>query len=132
MPYSVPVGSVSTQPRSVSVRSSMYRLLFGYPRLCWSSDRLCRPRLPEKNSSSSTVRRADLTGPDGRTVAGNESTGSPMELVLPVHPARQAQRVVLAQLGGEQPVRGVLVGHRAQEAADRGGTDRGVVRERGR
>src|SRR5258705_13904215 len=98
----------------------MYRLLFGYPRLCCSSERVCRPRCPEKNSSSSTVRRADLTGPAGSTapdIAG--PVGSAMELIPPVDPSRQAQRVVLAKLGGQQAVRRVLVCQRAQEAADR-------------
>src|SRR5215469_15826789 len=100
----------------------MYRLLFGYPRLCCNSDKLCRPRCEEKNSSNSTVRRADLTGPAARTAAGAADSGagpvgSAMELVPPVDAARQAQRVVLAQFGWEQPVRGVLEGDRTQEPA---------------
>src|SRR5881227_1346241 len=125
MPYSVPVLSVSTQPRSVSVRRSMYRLLFGYPRRCWSSARLCRPRCPAKYSSSSTVRSADLTGP-----AWTSALITYLE--LPVHPPGEPQRVVLGQLRREQTGRRVLVRHRTQEAPDRGGTDGGVRRERGR
>src|SRR5579859_2423042 len=109
IPYSVPVLSVSIQPRSVRVRSSIYRLLFGYPSRCWSSARLCSPRCPAKYSSSSIVRSADLTGETAWAV------DSVTDLELPVHPAGQAQRVVLGQLRREQAGRRVLVRDRAQE-----------------
>src|SRR2546430_14371963 len=140
MPYRVPVLSVSTQPRSVSVRSSMYRLLFGYPRSCWRPARLCRPRCPAKYSSSSTVRSADLTGP--APAASTPSAAEPAEAAPAaeaarvaeattarnasatnfepsVHPARQAERVVLGQLRREPPRPGVPGGGPTQETPDR-------------
>src|SRR3954454_21713347 len=61
MPYRVPVASVSTQPSSTRVRSSMYRLDLGYPTASWTAARECIPGRPAKYSSNSTVRTADLT-----------------------------------------------------------------------
>src|SRR3954468_13995850 len=61
MPYRVPVASVSTQPSSTSVRSSMYRLDFGYPTASCTEARECIPGRPAKGPSNSTVRTADLT-----------------------------------------------------------------------
>src|SRR5918912_3265096 len=61
MPYRVPVASVSTQPSSTSVRSSMYRLDLGYPTASWTDARECMPGRPAKYSSSSTVRTAAFT-----------------------------------------------------------------------
>src|SRR2546421_7923689 len=110
----------------------MYRLLFGYPRRWCSSARLCTPRWPAKNSSSSTVRRADLTAPTPpASAASGAASRSTTNLEPSVHPAGQAERVVLGELGRQQPGRGVLVHDRAQEPADRRRADGGVPGERG-